>query len=148
LGLGLCLAGFTLCLVLHAATFLRIVSLVWIIPPSLLLAGAALCSRVVDPRPRFGLRFDKVAILGWVLLVYGIGCFVYDYRTTGGATSVGIVDGQYVSMYKDQVIKVITENEYRMIPNLWTRVMSAWVAMMTVFCASSFTLPDFLRRGL
>jgi hypothetical protein len=140
LGVSLCLAGFSICLVLHVATFLTIVSLIWTIPPFFLVAGAVICARVVDPKPRFGLRFDKVAILGWILLVYAICCFVYDYRTTGGATSVGIVDGQYVSMYKDRVIKVITENEYRMIPNLWTRVMSAWVAMMTVFCATSFTL--------
>jgi len=61
--------------------------------------------------------------------------------------SVAIVDGQYVSKYKDQVIRVITKNEYRMFPNLWTRVMSAWIAMMAVFCARSFTLPSYLRRG-
>ena len=85
--------------------------------------------------------------MGWILLIYAIGCFVYDYKTTGGATSVAIVDGQYVSMQKEHVIRAITENEYRMFPNLWTRVMSAWIAMMAVFCAGSFTLPNYLRRA-
>jgi hypothetical protein len=148
LGLVLCVAAAAICLVLHAATFLTIVSLIWIVPPFLLVAGAVLCSRAVDPGPQFAFRFDKVAMLGWFLLIYSICTFVYDYKTTGAATSVAIVDGQYVSKYKDQVIRVITENEYRMFPNLWTRVMSAWIAMTAVFCAKSFTLPSYLRRGV
>ena len=146
-GLVLCLAAVATCLAVHVATFLTIVSLIWIVPPFLFVAGAVLCSRVVDPRPRFSLPSDKVAIFGWILLAYAICCFVYDCKTTGGSTSVAIVDGQYVSKYKDQVIRGITENEYRMFPNLWTRVMSAWIAMMAVFCARSFTLPSYLRRG-
>jgi len=44
------------------------------------------------------------------------------------------------------VIRVITENEYRMFPNLWIRVMSAWIAMMAVFCTTSFMLPGNLRQ--
>ena len=94
------------------------------------------------------LRSDKVALLGWVLLVYAVLTFVYFYRTTGGASSVGIVDGQYVSKYKDHVIRVITYDEYRMFPNLWTRVMSAWIGMMAVFCSKSFTLPRMFRSDL
>jgi hypothetical protein len=147
LGLVLCVAASVICLVVHVATFLAIVSLIWILPPFFLIAGAVLCSRAVDPRPRFALHFDKVTVVGWVLLIYAVCTFVYDYKTTGGATSVAIVDGQYVSKYKDHVIRVITENEYRMFPNLWTRVMSAWIAMMAVFCTTSFTLPGNLRRG-
>ena len=147
LGLVLCVAAVATCLAVHVGSFLTIVSLIWIVPPFLLVAGAVLCSRVVDPRPRFSMGSDKVAIIGWILLAYAICCFVYDYKTTGGATSVAILDGQYVSKYKDQVIRVISLNEYRMFPNLWTRVMSAWVAMMAVFCARSFTLPSYLRRG-
>lgn len=145
LGLGLCVSAATICLVLHVATFLTIVSLIWIIPPFLLVAGAVLCSKAVDPRPRFALRFDKVTVLGWILLIYAICIFIYFYKTTGGASSVAVLDGQYVSKYKDHVIRVITEDEYKMFPNLWTRVTSAWIAMMAVFCATSFALPPRLR---
>jgi hypothetical protein len=147
-GLALCVTAAAISLGLHVATFLTIVSLIWIVLPFLLVAGAVLCSRVVDPKPRFIMPFDKVAMVGWMLLIYAICWFVYQYRTTGGATSVAVVDGQYVSQCKDHVIRVISENDYRMFPNLWTRVMSAWIAMMAVFCAKSFSLPTYLRRGL
>ena len=145
LGLVLCVGAATICLVLHIATFLEIASFIWIIPPFLLVAGAVLCSRAVDPRPRFALRFDKISVLGWILLVYALCTFVYDYKVTGGATSVAVVDGQYVSKYKDHVIRLITADEYRMFPNLWIRVMSAWIAMMAVFCAASFVVPERLH---
>jgi hypothetical protein len=36
---------------------------------------------------------------------------------TGGATSVKILDGQYVSMYQDQVISTISEQEYLWFPS-------------------------------
>lgn len=75
--------------------------------------------------------------LGWALLIYALVTFVYFYKT--------IVDGQYVSKYKDHVIRVISEGEYRMFPNLWTRVTSAWIGMMAVFCARSFSLPQPFR---
>jgi hypothetical protein len=106
LGLALCIGAAAICLVLHVATFMTIISLVWIVPPFLLVAGAVLCSKAIEPRLRLMLRSDKVALLGWVLLVYAVLTFVYFYRTTGGASSVGIVDGQYVSKYKDHVIRV------------------------------------------
>jgi hypothetical protein len=145
LGFALCVIAATICLVLHVATFLTIISLIWIVPPFLLVAGAVLCSKAVEPGPRFALRVDKAALLGWVLLIYAIFTFIYFYKKTGGASSIGIVDGQYVSKYKDHVIRTITEDEYRMFPNLWTRVMSAWIAMMAVFCVRAFTLPRILR---
>jgi len=113
-----------------------------------LVAGAVLCSKAVESRPRLvrvALHRDKVALLGLVLLVYAVLTFVYFYKTTGGASSVDIVDGQYVSKYTDHVIKAISEGEYRMFPNLWTRVMSAWIGMMTVFCGRSFALPRMFR---
>ena len=143
-GFVLCAGAAGMCLVLHVATFVTIVSLVWIIPPFFLVAGAVLCSKAVESRPRLvrlALRRDKVALLGLVLLVYAVLTFVYFYKTTGGASSVGIVDGRYVSKYKDHVIRAISEGEYRMFPNLWTRVMSAWIGMMAVFCGRSFALP-------
>jgi hypothetical protein len=118
MGLVLCFAAVALCVFVHLATFLTTVSLAWIIPPFLLVTGAVLCSKGIEEKARIGVRPDKVAMLGWLLLTYAVCCFIYDYKTTGGATSVGIVDGHYVSMYKNHVITVITENEYRMFPNL------------------------------
>jgi len=148
LGFTLCVGAAAICLVLHVATFLTIVSLVWIVPAFFLLAGAVLCSRAVEPTPRLALRADKVALFGWGLLIYAVLTFIYFYKTTGGATSVGIVDGQYVSQYKDHVIRFISEDEYRMFPNLWTRVMSAWIGMMAMFCARSFVLRRIPRSDL
>jgi hypothetical protein len=148
LGFALCVCAGAICLVLHVATFLTIVSLLWILPPALLVPGAVLCSKTTEPRHRLPLRADKVALFGWVLLIYGVLTFIYFYKTTSGATSVGVVDGQYVSKYKDHVIRVISYAEYRMIPNLWTRVMSAWIGMMAVFCARSFALLRILRPDL
>jgi hypothetical protein len=116
-------------------------------PPFLLVAGAVLCSKALETKLQFPLRFDTVAVLGSVLLIYSICTFVYEYRTTGGATSVGLVDGHYVSKSKDHVIRVITADEYKMFPNLWARVMSAWIAMMAVFCAKSFVLPPATPDG-
>jgi hypothetical protein len=142
LGLVLSVGAAAICLVLHVATFLTIVSLMWIILPFLLVAGAVLCSKAVEPRLRLTLRTDKVALLGCVLFIYAVLTFVYFYKTTGGASSVGIVDGQYVSRYKDRVIRVITYDEYRMFPNLWTRVMSAWIGMMAVFCKVLSRCPE------
>ena len=72
-------------------------------------------------------------LFGFAVFGYAVLTFVYFYRTTGGASSVSVVDGQYVAMYKDQVIRTISENEYRMFPNLWSRVMSAWIGMMALF---------------
>lgn len=145
LGFALCALALAICIVVHVGSFVGVVSLIWVIPPFILLAGAVLCSRVVQPRLRLPLRIDKVSLVGFGLLAYSILLFVYFYKTTGGASSVAVVDGQYVSMYKEHVIRSITEQEYRMFPNLWTRVMSAWLAMMAVFCSKSFTFPQWLK---
>ena len=84
--------------------------------------------------------------LGWVLLVYAVILFAQFYRSSGGATSVGIVEGQYVYMSKSTVIRPITEREYRMFPSHVARIMSAWIGMMAMFCMSSL-LPDHSNRG-
>jgi hypothetical protein len=145
LGFALCILALAVCIVVNVASFVGIVSLIWVVPPFILLAGAVLCSRVVQPRLRLPLRMDTVSLVGFGLLAYSILLFVYFYKTTGGASSVAIVDGQYVSKSKDHVIRTITEREYRMFPNLWTRVISAWIAMMAVFCSKSFTFPRWLK---
>ena len=120
LGFALCVGAAAICLALHVATFLTIISLVWIVPPFFLVAGAVLCSKAVEPRPRFAVRFDKVSLVGSALLIYAVFTFIY-------------------------VIRTITQEEYRMFPNLWTRVMIAWIGMTAVFCAKSFALPRILR---
>jgi hypothetical protein len=118
-------------------SFVGIISLIWLVPPFILLAGLG----VVQPRLRLPIRMDTVSLVGFGLLACSILLFIYFCKTTGGASSVAVVDGHYVSMYKEHVIRNITEREYRMFPNLWTRVMSAWLAMMAVFCSKSFTFP-------
>ena len=88
------------------------------------------------PPPRH--RNDWVAILGLALLAYAILTFIYVYKVTGGATAVCAVEGHYFSKYKEHIIRAISENEYQMFPNLWTRAMSAWLGMIAVFSARSF----------
>ena len=145
LGFALCALALAICIVVHVESFVGVISLIWVIPPFILLAGAVLCSRVVQPRLRLPLRMDKVSLVGFGLLAYSILLFVYFYKTTGGASSVAVVEGRYVSTYKEHVIRNITEQEYRMFPNLWTRVTSAWLAMMAVFCLKAFTFPKWLK---
>jgi hypothetical protein len=79
----------------------------------------------------------KTAVVGWVLLVYAVLLFVHFYRSSGGASSVGIVEGQFVYMYKSAVIRPISEEEYNMFPTQVARIMSAWIGMMATFCLSS-----------
>jgi hypothetical protein len=128
--------------VLHIATFMTIVPFLWLLPPFFLMFGVVLCAKAVESGARFRRPSGMLAWLGLVLLVYAVLTFVYDYRTTGGASSVGIVNGEYVSMYKTQILRTITEQEYRMFPNLWVRVMSAWMAMMAVFGLTQFPSMD------
>jgi hypothetical protein len=81
----------------------------------------------------------KTAVAGCILLVYAILLFIHFYRSSGGASSVGIVEGQYVYMSKSAVIRPISEEEYKMFPTQVGRIMSAWMGMMATFCLSSFT---------
>ena len=77
---------------------------------------------------------DKTAVAGCVLvLVYAILLFIHFYRSSGGASSVGLVDGQYVYMSKSAVIRPISEEEYKMFPTQVARIMSAWMGMMATF---------------
>jgi hypothetical protein len=139
-GIALLICTVAICLVLHIATFITILSPAWVVPAVLLLAGAVLCANATNAKARSALSTDTLALAGWGLLVYAVATFIHFYRTTGGASSVGIIDGQYVSEYQGRVIRTISAAEYTMFPNLWTRVMSAWVAMAAVFCTGSFPL--------
>src|ERR1035437_8909582 len=121
LGKHLCLATGIVCALLHAATFLTVVPRLMILVPFFLLMGAVLCLRLAQGwklsdylRNRHTAPTGKAAIAGSVLLLYAILLFVHFYRSSGGATSVGIVEGQYVYMSKDTVVRSISEAEYKM----------------------------------
>jgi hypothetical protein len=145
IGKALCLATGIACALLHAATFLTVVPALLILVPFFLLMGAILCARAAQGwnlsdyrRMRYSMPTGKTAVVGWVLLVYAVLLFVHSYRSSGGASSVGIVEGQYVYMYKSAVIRPISEEEYNMFPTQVARIMSAWIGMMATFCLSSF----------
>jgi hypothetical protein len=153
LGFTLSIAAAAVCAALHVATFVVGVPGLLIPPPFFLLFGAIICARATQPFTglsnwyRASVPTGNYAILGWILLGYSVVNFVYLYRSTGGASSVGIVDGQYVSMYKDHIIQTITEREYKMFPTLVVRVMSSWLAMMAVFCLSSIHAKGEMTRS-
>jgi hypothetical protein len=122
--------------------------------PLFLLAGAALCLRVAQGwnlsvyfRVKPSTPTGKTAVAGCILLVYAILLFIHFYRSSGGASSVGIVDGQYVYMSKSAVIRPISEEEYEMFPTQVARIMSAWMGMMATFCLSSFISPVKVRHA-
>jgi hypothetical protein len=141
--LGIFFAFVTLsaCAVLHLFTFITAVPDLSILVPVVPLAGAILCAQQVLPwrtqlRNRAVPR-GKTAMVGWVLLAYALILFVYFYRTTGGASSVSIVNGQYFYMYQGHMLRPITQEQYEIFPTEWFRVMSAWMGMMATFCLSS-----------
>lgn len=68
-----------------------------------------------------------------VLFAYAIVTCIYVYRATGGASSVALHDGVYVALYKEQVIKTLTTEEFVRFPNLWTRALSAWFGAIAWF---------------
>jgi len=138
LGLALSLGTITTCLFLHAGTFLAIVPPMWLLLPCIFFFGSVLCDLPTRRMPRPPHRTDWVAMLGFALLLYAVLTFIYVYRATGGATSVCTVDGHYFSKYKNHIIRAISESEYQLFPNLWTRAMSVWIGMIAVFSARSF----------
>jgi hypothetical protein len=144
IGAALCLAAGIACGVLHIATFLTVVPGLLILVPLILMAGAILCARATQ-----GWNFSdyrcaqpsvptgKTAMFGYALLVYAAILFVHFYRNSGGASSVGIVDGRFFYMYKGAMIRPISQEEYKMFPTQVVRIMSAWIGMMSTFCLST-----------
>jgi len=132
IGHWLCIAAGVLCVAMHVATFVTSLAPVWILIPFGLIALAIICDRSARNRLPYSEPISDLRWLQVALLAYAIGTFVYFYETTGGATGVEVMDGQYVSMYKSRVLKVISEHEFRNFPSLWTRVMSSWIGMMAV----------------
>jgi ABC-type proline/glycine betaine transport system permease subunit len=146
LGIFFAFATLFACGVLHICTFIGPVPRLSILVPFLPLIGAVLCARQVLPW-RIQLRSravprGKIAMIGWVLLAYALILFVYFYKTTGGSTSVSIVNGQYYSMSQGHMLRPITHEQYEMFPTQWFRVMSAWMGMMAAFCLSSLLNAD------
>jgi hypothetical protein len=144
IGKALCFATIIACALLHAATFLTVVPGLLILVPFFLLMSAILFSRVAlgwnlsaYRRVQSSTPKGKTAAIGWVLLVYAVLLFVHFYRSSGGASSVGIIEGHYVYKYKSSVIRQISEKEYRAFPTQFDRIMTAWIGMMATFCLSS-----------
>ncbi len=138
IGFALCIVATVVCTVLHVATFLTIIPPIWGLLPFFLVFGAVICIKAIESKSPFTLPRGRSALLSCALLLYAVFTFVCVYRMTGGATSVGIVDGQYVYCYKSHVIRTITQYEYGMFPNLVTRVMSSWIGMGAASCISTF----------
>src|SRR6516225_6898694 len=104
------IAGAAVCLLLHAGTFFTVIPPIWLLIPAALIFGAMLCTQIVGLPQRFDApALNWKSLVSLILLIYAVLTFVYFYRTTGGASSVGVVEGQYVAMYKNRVIKVISE---------------------------------------
>ena len=119
--------------IVHIATFLTIVPFLWLIPAFVCFFGAVLCTKALESKGSIRKASGPAVWIGLSLLAYSILTFVYFRQTTGGATGVGIVNGAFVTMDHHKVIRTISEQEYRMIPTLWLRVMSAWMLTMAVF---------------
>jgi hypothetical protein len=129
LGLVLCVAALGLSVVLHIATFMTIVPFLWFLLPLFLLGGSVLCAQAIGSAELFG---KPSGVLGWLFflsLFYAAFILVHVFRTTGGASSVDIVNGEYVYKYKARILRTITEQEYRMFPNLVVRALSALIAV-------------------
>jgi hypothetical protein len=131
-GFAFIIAAAGISILLHIATFVTAVPPVWLLPSFGLVFGGVACSKPAGGHPPLVLPSPRTGLLSIVLFAYAALTFVYVYRMTGGATSVKILDGQYVSMYQDRVISTISEHEYRWFPSLWTRVMSAWLGMVAL----------------
>jgi hypothetical protein len=122
LGLTLSIGSASLCAVVHLLTFVIHTSntlfLAAFVIGLVLLFGAVLCLRITrngwrSPSDTMALipPITKVSVVGCVLLLYSIFLFVSFYRATGGATAVGIVDGQYMYLNKGKIIRPITKEE-------------------------------------
>ncbi|CAN5544930.1 hypothetical protein BH10ACI4_BH10ACI4_21120 [soil metagenome] len=122
---------FAICAVIHIATTVFDFPFIWVMPAMLPLALAILCSRITPRGVSFALPINFIEKLGFLLIAYSVILFIYQYRTTNGATGVETIDGQCVALYKSTIIKHLSTYECRHFPTLWTRVMSAWIAMFS-----------------
>ena len=141
IGLASSIAAVATCAAVHVATFVTIVPPAWGLALVAVMIGVLVFSNAVDSQRPF-----KKIPRRWLphlcaLTVYAIGWFMYYYRVTGGSTGESFLNGQYVAMNGDRVLRVITEQEFRMYPNLWTRVMSAWIG-----AGAAAILTGFARR--
>jgi hypothetical protein len=100
-------------------------------PLLLLIFGAIWCTKASESAPRAFRPSGATLVLGMALLLYAVLTFVYFYRTTGGAFNVEAVTGHFFAGSKN-ADRPITEYEYRISPNLWTRAMTAWSGTIAV----------------
>jgi len=139
-GLLLGVGAVGVCTSLHVATFFTILPPMWILPAFILSAGSIACSNAVQSRKLFVVPSRKSQILACVMVCYAAFTFIYFYKVTEGASGVAIIDGEYVYQYKSKAIRAITKDEYRMFPNLWTRVMTAWFGMIAASCIDTLRI--------
>jgi hypothetical protein len=121
------IAAVAMCAAVHVATFVTVVPPAWGLALVAVMIGVLVLTNAVDTQRPF-----KKIPRRWLphliaLTVYAMGWFLHYYRVTGGSTGESILNGQHVAMNGDRVLRVITEQEFRMFPTLWTRVMSAWI---------------------
>ena len=132
LAAALCIVAAIAAVALNVATFLTTVRGAWLLPIFLAsLVGAIGVMR----RARSNWRVPE-RVLMWVglgLFFYSVLLFVSFFRTAGWTSGVSLIEQQYVATYKNDIVRIITEHEYRMFPNLWVRAMSALIAMGSVF---------------
>lgn len=122
---------------LHLATYVAFMSLkAAMLPLGLLLVAELALLLCGNPfrnlrRPsRNWMRFHLV------LTAYAIAVSVAYVITADGASRVAFIDGQYVAMYKGQILRTLTEAEALQFPNLWTRVTSIWLLLGAILQAT------------
>ena len=129
----LCIATAVCCAILHLTTFVTIVPFFTIVVPGVMIFSVSMRAR--DNQPQGGYRTPPgmLAFLGYVLFAYTMLTAISFWMDTGAPIGVGIVDGQYVAKFKYNITKPITEQEYRMVPNVWVRILSAFIGSLAVF---------------
>jgi hypothetical protein len=129
----LCMATAVSCALLHLATFVTIVPFFTIVVPGFMIVSASMRSRANQPQGGYRTPSGMLGLLGIVLFGYAMFTAILFWMDTGAPIGVGIVEGQYVAKFKYQITKPISEQEYRMIPNVWVRILSALLGSMAVF---------------
>ena len=134
------------CAVIHVATFFALVPWIVFFP---LFGALGVCAAIAAQLQRAGtvkMRYTAGLLISGVLLfAYSVGWFAWLYSATGGASSVRIIDGEYVLLSRTEVVRRISEQEYREFPNLVLRICSAWLAMLAVFGLMNVPKPVGVR---
>ncbi len=77
----------------------------------------------------FRIRVRRRVLVVSLLFAYALANFAYFYQHFGGATSVSIRDGQFLALYKENVIAQISREDYLNFPNLLLRAITAAIGL-------------------